>query len=71
MGKKVQRLKRKNADLKKKLLQMAHTASEGKAMVCIKCKGQMIVWEKDKLKHQKGFIVRYATKWAKCCEKVS
>ena len=50
---------------------MAHTASEGKAMVCIKCKGQMIVWEKDKLKHQKGFIVRYATKWAKCCEKVS
>ena len=34
---------------------MAHTASEGKAMVCIKGKGQMIVWEKDKLKHQKGF----------------
>ena len=50
---------------------MAHTASEGKAMVCIKCKGQMIVWEKDKLKHQKGFIVRYATKWAKCCEKLA
>ncbi|PLA80052.1 hypothetical protein CYR81_11255 [Enterococcus faecalis] len=34
---------------------MAHTASEVKAMVCIKCKGQMIVWEKDNLKHQKGF----------------
>ena len=35
---------------------MAHTASEGKAMVCIKCKGQMIVWEKDKLKHQKVLL---------------
>ena len=34
---------------------MGHTASEVKVMVCIKCKGQMIVWEKDKLKHQKGF----------------
>lgn len=24
-------------------------------MTCPKCKGQMIVWEKDKLKRQKGF----------------
>ena len=40
-------------------------------MVCIKCKGQMIVWEKDKLKHQKGFIVRYATKMGKVLRKVS
>lgn len=33
---------------------MAHTASEGKAMVCIKCKGERIVWTKDKYGHAKA-----------------
>ncbi|MET2004028.1 hypothetical protein [Enterococcus faecalis] len=33
---------------------MAHTVSEVKAMVCIKCKGQMIVWEKDRYGYSKS-----------------
>ncbi|WP_313931586.1 hypothetical protein, partial [Enterococcus faecalis] len=46
--------KRKNADLKKKLSQTAHTINEVKTMTCIKCKGQMIVWEKDRFGHAKA-----------------
>ncbi|EGO8999949.1 hypothetical protein OUO89_002502 [Enterococcus faecalis] len=33
---------------------MAHTVSEVKAMTCPKCKGQMIVWEKDRYGHSKA-----------------
>lgn len=38
----------------KKLSQMAHTISEVKMMTCIKCKGERIVWTKDKYGHAKA-----------------
>ena len=40
-------------------------------MVCIKCKGQMIVWEKIDSVTQKQLLVRYATKVGKMLRKVS
>lgn len=48
---------------------MAHTVSEGKAMTCPKCKGQMIVWEKIDSAIQKQLLVRYATKVGKVLRK--
>ncbi|EPE2440937.1 hypothetical protein ACSHCE_003011 [Enterococcus faecalis] len=54
MGKKENGSKSKIGNEKTLLLQTAHTASEGKVMTCPKCKGQMIVWEKDRFGHSKA-----------------
>ena len=53
LGKKVQRLKEKRR-LKEKAIANGTYNKRGKTMTCIKCKGQMLVWEKDRFGHAKA-----------------